>query len=249
MAICTSGRGAEIAVGVAGAGKTTMLKAVAAAFDASGYRVVGTATSGQAAQNLGREAELGESATLASLIWRLEHRRIHLDDRCVILCDEVGMTDDVDLVRLTAHVEAAGAKLVLIGDHRQLGAVGPGGALQALVARHPDSVHYLRENRRQNDPDERAALEQLRDGDIALAVSWYQTHGRIHAVETRDDALQAAVAAWATDIAAGWHAALFAWRRANVAALNQRARDWMTGQRSAVGTGAGLPWRVGLPGR
>ena len=62
-------------MGVAGAGKTTMLKAVAAAFEASRYRVVGTATSGQAAQNLGREAELGESATLASLIWRLEHGR------------------------------------------------------------------------------------------------------------------------------------------------------------------------------
>ncbi len=95
------------------------------------------------------------------------------------------------------------------------------------MARHPDSLYYLRENRRQSDPDERAALEQLRDGDTALAVSWYQTHGRIHAVETRDDALQAAVAAWATDIAADRDAALFAWRRANVAALNQRARDWM----------------------
>ena len=31
-AICTSGRGAELVVGVAGAGKTTMLRAVAAAF-------------------------------------------------------------------------------------------------------------------------------------------------------------------------------------------------------------------------
>ena len=35
------------------------------------------------------------------------------------------MTDDVDLVRLNAYVEAAGAKLVLTGDHRQLGPVGP----------------------------------------------------------------------------------------------------------------------------
>ena len=76
------------------------------------------------------------------------------------------MTDDVDLVRLAAHVEAAGAKLVLIGDHRQLGAVGPGGALQALVARHPDAVHYLMENRRQHDPEERAALAELRDGEV-----------------------------------------------------------------------------------
>jgi conjugative relaxase-like TrwC/TraI family protein len=40
-AICTSGRGAELAVGVAGAGKTTMLRAVAGAFGDAGYRLGG----------------------------------------------------------------------------------------------------------------------------------------------------------------------------------------------------------------
>jgi conjugative relaxase-like TrwC/TraI family protein len=249
MAICISGRGAELVVGVAGAGKTTMLKAVAAAFETAGHRVVGTATSGQAACNLGREAELGESATLASLIWRLEHGQVRLDDKTVVLCDEVGMTDDVDLVRVCAHAEVAGAKLVLIGDHRQLGAVGPGGALAALVARHPDAVHYLMDNRRQHDPGERRSLDQLRDGDINLAVSWYQTQDRIHAIPVRDDALRAAVDAWAADVAAGHDAALFAWRRANVAALNQAAREWMqaTGRLSGpeLVCPGGLAYRAG----
>jgi conjugative relaxase-like TrwC/TraI family protein len=228
MAICTSRRGAELVVGVAGAGKTTMLRVVSAAFEASGYEVIGTATSGQAAQNLGREAGLGQSGTLASLIGRLEKGRLHLDDKTVVLCDEVGMTDDIDLIRLAAHAETAGAKLVLIGDHRQLGAVGPGGALQALVGRHPDTVHYLMENRRQHDVEERSVLGELRDGDVGMAVSWYETHDRLHAIENRHDAVQAAVEAWAADVSFGHSAALFAWRRANVAALNQAAREWMT---------------------
>ena len=43
----------------------------------------------------------------------------------------------------------------------------------------------------------------------------------------RDDALQQAVDAWAADVAAGHQTGLYAWRRANVAALNQRARAWM----------------------
>jgi ATP-dependent exoDNAse (exonuclease V) alpha subunit len=125
VAICTSGRGAELVEGVAGAGKTTMLKVVAAAFAEAGCQVLGTATSGQAARTLGSEAEIGESRTLASLIWRLDHRQLSLSERTAVILDEVGMTDDVDLVRLAAHVESAGAKLILVGDHHQLGAGRP----------------------------------------------------------------------------------------------------------------------------
>jgi conjugative relaxase-like TrwC/TraI family protein len=226
-AICTSGRGGELVVGVAGAGKTTMLRAVAAAFANAGYRVLGTATSGQAARNLGTEAGIGESRTLASLIWRLDRGQPVLDDHSLVVCDEVGMTDDIDLARLAAHVEVARAKLVLVGDHRQLAAVGPGGALQALVHRHPDAVHRLVENRRQHDPEERQVLGELRDGDVARAVSWYQQHGRVHPEADRDGAVQAAVDAWAADIEAGHQSSMYAWRRANVAALNHRARAWM----------------------
>jgi conjugative relaxase-like TrwC/TraI family protein len=225
--ICASGRGAELIVGVAGAGKTTLLGAVAAAYEASGCRVVGTATSGQAARMLGREAELGESRTLASLLWHLDHGRLSLDERSVVILDEVGMTEDAHLVALTVRIEAAGAKLVLVGDHHQLGSVGPGGALAALVRRHPEAVHQLSENRRQHDRAERQTLAELRDGDVAKAVIWYHDRGRVHAAADRDAALQRAVDAWAADVSARHETGLYAWRRANVAALNQRARAWM----------------------
>ena len=197
------------------------------AFERAGCEVIGTATSGQAARNLGHEAEIAQSRTLASLIWRLDHGQMALTEKTVVILDEVGMTDDADLARLAAYTELAGAKLVLTGDHRQLGPVGPGGALGALVKRHPDAVHYLAENRRQHDPGERQALEALRDGDVGEAVSWYVGHGRVHAVPTRDEALQAVVEAWAADVAAGHETGLYAWRRANVAELNHRARAWM----------------------
>jgi conjugative relaxase-like TrwC/TraI family protein len=227
LGICTSGRGAELVEGVAGAGKTTMLKVVAAAFSEAGCQVLGTATSGQASRNLTSTAEIGESRTLASLIRRLDHHQLTLTERTVVILDEVGMTDDVDLVRLAAHVEAAGAKLILLGDHRQLGPVGPGGALGALVSRHPAAVHHLVENRRQHDPEERKALAALRDGEVAEAISFYLDHDRIHARPDRGEALQAAVEAWSADVAAGHDAGLYAWRRANVGELNGLARSWM----------------------
>jgi conjugative relaxase-like TrwC/TraI family protein len=227
VGIATSGRGGELVVGVAGAGKTTMLAVVASAFEASGHHVVGTATSGQAARTLGAEANLGESRTLASLCWRLDHHRLALDERSVVILDEAGATDDVALLRLTAHVEAAGAKLVLVGDDRQLGPVGPGGALGALIGRHPDAVHRLTDNRRQADLDERIALGELRDGDVTEAVGWYRGAGRVHAGKDREAALRAAVDAWAADTADCRKVGLYAWRRGNVAELNTWARAWM----------------------
>jgi hypothetical protein len=189
--------------------------------------VIGTATSGQATRNLSSEADIGESRTLASLIWRLDHHQLAITERTVVILDEVGMTDDVDLVRLAAHVEAAGAKLILLGDHRQIGPVGPGGALGALVSRHPSAVHHLMENRRQHDPEEREALAALRDGEVAEAISFYVGRDRIHATPDRADALQAVVDAWAADVADGHRTGLYAWRRANVAELNSLARSWM----------------------
>ena len=222
--ICTSGRGVELVIGVAGAGKTTTLAAVRDAFDVSGFDVIGTATSGQAARTLGTEADMA-SRTLASLLWRLDHGELELGARSVVVLDEAGMTDDPGMLRLLGAADALGAKVVMIGDHRQLGAVGPGGALEALVRRHDGGVHVLPDSVRQRDPEERAILAELRAGSVARAVEWYAAQGRVVSAPERLSALDAMVSAWADDVAAGQHTAMFAWRRANVAALNRLARE------------------------
>jgi conjugative relaxase-like TrwC/TraI family protein len=222
-AVATSGRGLDLVVGVAGSGKTTVLEAVRSAFETGGYTVLGAATSGQAARTLAEAAGI-QSHTIASLRWRLAHGRITLDARTVVVLDEAGMTDDRDLLAVLATADAARAKVVAVGDHRQLGAVGPGGGLEALVARHHPAVHILRQNIRQRDPSERAALEHLRAGNVNAAVDWYVRHGRVHVAATRDQALDEAVDGWFADQHSGNDTLLLAWRRANVAALNQRAR-------------------------
>lgn len=175
-------------------------------------------------RSLGEAAGV-ESRTIASLVWRLEHGSLRLDDRTVLLIDEAGMTDDRAMLKLLAAVDVAGAKAVVIGDHRQLGAVGPGGGLEALVNRHGPAVHVLDENIRQCDPAEREALEELRAGSVAAAVDWYRANGRLVTTPARDEALDAAVGAWFADVGAGRESVLMAWRRSDVAALNERARE------------------------
>ena len=135
MGIATSGRGVELVEGVAGSGKTTVMSAVRDAFERGGYVVVGTSTSGQAARTLGREAGIEKAATLASLRWQLEHERMLLTSRHVVVLDEAGMASDRDIAFLLDEARLAGAKVVLVGDDRQLGAIGSGGALGALIER------------------------------------------------------------------------------------------------------------------
>jgi hypothetical protein len=210
---------------LAGVGKTTAIRCAADASTAAGYEVVGTATSGQAARTLGREAGLADSRTVASLLWRLDHGTLHLTPRHVVVLDEAGMTDDGDMLRLLTACDLAKAKVILVGDHRQLGPVGPGGALRALLNRHHGIVHVLAENVRQDDAHEREALHQLRGGKVADAVAWYAANDRIRIAPDAHEALQATVDAWYADHCAGKDTAMYAWRRTNVDALNRIARD------------------------
>ena len=203
IGICTSGFGAELVLGVAGAGKTTMLDVARDAFETAGFRVIGTSTSGQAARTLGRQAHIDESRTVASLLWRLDHDRLQLDGRTVMIVDESAMTDDPALLRLLTEAVTAHAKVVLVGDHRQLGPVGPGGALEGLCLRHPDAIHTLRENVRQADPDDRRVLAHLRSGDATRAVDWYAQHDRLHTAPDRPSVLTRMVTDWYQDAEAG----------------------------------------------
>jgi conjugative relaxase-like TrwC/TraI family protein len=232
--ICNARAAVKIVVGVAGSGKTTALDAASSALETAGYRVIGTATSGQAARTLGREANV-MSRTVRSLLWRLEHDRLALDERTVVVLDEAAMTADADLARLLWHIHGTGASVVLVGDHRQLPAVGPGGALAAVTARHPEIVTTMDENVRQVNPHERVALAQLRDGDIDEAVRFYTDNDRITLAPTRTETLAGMVNAWAADTQAGHDTLMLAWRRHSVAQLNRLARHtarhhgWLTG--------------------
>ena len=118
-----------------------------------------------------------------------------------------------------------GAKAVVIGDHLQLGAVEPGGGLEALIIRHGPAVHVLDENIRQCDPGERAALVQLRSGGVGEAVDWYRRNDRIVTSTDPQGCPRSCGRRMGADLLAGNETVLLAWRRRDAAALNHRARQ------------------------
>lgn len=121
--------------GWAGAGKTTMLRAVGEVYKSQGFKTIGCSQSAAAAQNLARETGI-RSSTIASLLLAIESGRIPLGPKAIVILDEAGMVGSRELSALQRRVVDAGAKLVCVGDSKQLQPIAAGGIFKALVARH-----------------------------------------------------------------------------------------------------------------
>ena len=149
-----------------------------------------------------------------------------LDSRTVLVVDEAGMLGSRKLARLLDHAHHAGAKVVLVGDDKQLASIDAGGGFRGLRLRLGAST--LSENRRQAQPWEREAVEHLRDGNIDAALSAYREHQRLVAVETPGQLKEAMVGDWWRSFQQGNRVVILAYRRDEVDQFNtacQQLRD------------------------
>jgi hypothetical protein len=159
--LCRGGQGVALVVGRAGTGKTFALGIARHAWQLDGYRLLATAPTGIATMSLQGEG-FEEVATCDRLLAELDRGREQLDPRTVLVVDEAGMVGSRKLSRLLQHAERAQAKVVLVGDDRQLAAIDASGGFRALRLRVGASE--LVENRRQHEAWEREALDLVRSG-------------------------------------------------------------------------------------
>jgi len=131
---CETGRHALVE-GWAGTGKTTLLRATRLAYQKAGFEVSGCCQSAAASLNLSREAGI-PSRTIASLMLSLQKGRLRLGPKSILILDEAGMVGSREFGLLQAEALQAGAKLVCIGDSKQLQPIEAGGIFRALAERH-----------------------------------------------------------------------------------------------------------------
>ena len=222
--LLTSGNGYDVVIGQAGTGKSTLLEASRIGWEEAGYRVIGTAVAARTAADL--EAGTGiASSSLTRLLADLRESG-GLSSRHVIVLDEASMVGTRPLDQLRSYVDAAGAKLVLLGDNRQLSSIDAGGALRSLSSELGDNVVTLTTNRRQAGSSqqwERDALVALRQGDVAAALGAYIDHGRVTMADSIEGARQRIVEDW-WSVHRTHTTAILAVRRSDVAALNDLVR-------------------------
>ncbi len=188
--LASSGAGLEVVRGKAGSGKTTALEALNEAWEESGLQIYGLALAGRTAQRLQGETGIA-SMTIEQLRVQME-RGWQMPSGSVLVVDEAAMVGTRRLAWLAEEAERAEAKLVLVGDDKQLAEIDAGGGFRGLAERL--GAITLSENRRQVQGWEREALEAIREGRPSEALAAYQERGAVVIQATADQLRELMVA-------------------------------------------------------
>lgn len=179
--------------GVAGSGKTFMLRAANECWRSAGYRTVGTSLSAKASRGL-EEGSGIQSLHIHRLLKEIETGEQAVDSATILVVDEAGMVGTKQMERLISIVSKAQAKIVLVGDYRQLQAIDAGAAFRGIMDRVGKAS--MNEIIRQRESWSRQMVKDLRDGLAEQALRELLERGLLFVGTDRDDAMEHLVTDW-----------------------------------------------------
>jgi len=209
-----------LVVGPAGAGKTTVLARAVADLQRLARPTFGVAPTAKAARVLATETGM-PADTVAKLLYEWSRpdgpRGFHrLPAGTTLIVDEAGMAGTDSLDRLVGLAVSQQWRLALVGDPRQLQAVGRGGMFDELC--RTGRTRELATIHRFSHTWEQVASLQLRSSS-ASAIDTYLQRGRV-AAGTIGDHLGAVADAWIAHAANDRRVAITAETNVHVDALN-----------------------------
>lgn len=175
--------------GVAGAGKSYALNQFRQIAEAQGYTVRGFAPSAEAAKSLGDSAQIPSVTTVAALLCAQPVDPNPAQPE-VWVVDEAGLLSAKDALTLVNKAQAQQARVILVGDTRQLSAVEAGNPFKSLQQAGMATAH-LTQSLRQKNQQIKAGVDQIAAGEIAAGIRQLQPY--IHSVSS-PEARTAAIA-------------------------------------------------------
>ncbi|PSB24310.1 AAA family ATPase, partial [Chlorogloea sp. CCALA 695] len=174
--------------GVAGAGKTYALNAVKQVATALGqvapeYIIKGFAPSAEAAKVLGEELGI-EANTVARLLVSKQSEQPPPNQIWIV--DEAGLLSAKNAHALLERATQEGARVILVGDTRQLSAIEAGNPFKSLQSAGITTA-YLDESLRQKPPDLQKAVGLAANGQIGKALSHLHQLERIEEVADAEE--------------------------------------------------------------
>lgn len=218
----------KVVQGMAGTGKSYLLKAAKDCWERAGYSVLGAALAGKAADSLEQGSGI-PSQTLHSLLLQLDKGQRKLNSSDVVVLDESGMIGSRQMGRLLSHVHEARAKAVLVGDAMQLQPIDAGTIFRALAERLGNVK--LEQIRRQEKSADRQMIHDVISGRTSEVLTSLNERGLLH-IASKNDVFNKMVAMWdeLRDIANPSETMMLAGTRAEVYQLNQLARNRLKDQ-------------------
>ena len=174
--LATGGR-LGVAIGVAGAGKSTALAPLVEAWKADGREVFGITLAWRQVDDL-RSAGIVERASVAAFLKRVETGRYVLDRNSVVVVDEVGLLGTRQMLDLLRLQQRTGMQIVMVGDPKQCQSIEAGPVIDLLrKAVGEEAIPEILTSIRQKTEREREITGLFRAGRAAEALEMKQQDG------------------------------------------------------------------------
>lgn len=185
----------SIIQGSAGAGKSASMDCVRWAHEAAGYRVIGACVSKAAANSLEKAAKI-KAYTITRLLMDIERGRSPLQRDTVLIVDEAGQIGSRQLAPILEAVTNLGAKIILVGEDKQLDAIEHGGCLRYLSRPEIVGTTRIQTIKRQRSQKARENVANLRDGKALYALKNHYARDELNFCDGAEQTKLNLVNAW-----------------------------------------------------
>jgi conjugative relaxase-like TrwC/TraI family protein len=168
--------------GVAGAGKSYALNQFRRIAETQGYTVRGFAPSAEAAKSLGESAQIQQTETVAALLCAQPQERPSQFPEIWVV-DEAGFLSAKDALALMTKAQEQQARVILVGDTRQLSAVEAGNPFKSLQQAGMATA-YLKQSLRQKNQQIKAGVDLIAVGKVVEGI--HQLKPYIHQVGSEE---------------------------------------------------------------
>lgn len=171
LALTTEKGNIATLIGGAGTGKTTVIEAVKEVCEMHDMRMIGTSTGAKATKGLANDSGIKICYNTSELLTRMDSGDFEFTKNDVLVWDEAGMSSTEEVFKITQAIGRVGAKLILVGDARQLAAVG-----SQAIFRHLSTNYVNAElttiNRQKNIDEGKQSMEREMVKDFAAGRSF-----------------------------------------------------------------------------
>lgn len=230
MGIMTKPGATHFIMGDPGTGKSFVARAIKETYEQEGFKVLAVAPTNKAVNGLAKDAHFkeGDFGSLAKILSAVDKGKIKIDSKTIIIGDEMGMACLDDYHRLMKHVNEAGAKIISIGDAKQIQSVAHGGSFRLMSENFV--CEQLTEITRQASLRHRDIVQNFGYGETGKGMRSLYDNGEIKIFKTEAEKFKAMAEDYINDKTSFMKKATYAGTNADCQRINGLVRDHLKEQ-------------------